>query len=171
MLNWIESNVPLAASILDLGCGNGIFLSKLAKAGFEALSGLDYSPNAVEMARNCLPRECRVFQFDLLGSKERDIVGEHDVVHDKGTFDAVCLVPIDCPERLSTLTAQYRRFVKSALKKTAGLLIITSCNWTKHELLTIFKGFEMVAEIEHKRFSFGSSSGQCVTSLVFSVKQ
>lgn len=123
------------------------------------------------MAQSCLPRECRIFQLDLVDSKERGVVCEHDVVHDKGTFDAVCLAPVDCPERLSTLTAQYKQFVKSALKRTTGLFVITSCNWTKHELLAIFKEFEMVAEIEHKKFAFGSSSGQCVTSLVLSLKQ
>jgi SAM-dependent methyltransferase len=41
-IDFIKSHVPLTGSILDLGCGNGIFTQRLSKEGAE-VTGLDLS--------------------------------------------------------------------------------------------------------------------------------
>ncbi|KAK1164408.1 EEF1A lysine methyltransferase 2, partial [Acipenser oxyrinchus oxyrinchus] len=57
---------------------------------------------------------------------------------DKGTFEAISLNP----ENAAVNREQYARAVRSVLKDD-GLFIITSCNWTKDQLLSILcKGFD-----------------------------
>src|SRR5258708_4772811 len=41
-VEYIRKHVPLQGKILDVGCGNGIFTLRLAKAGADVI-GLDYS--------------------------------------------------------------------------------------------------------------------------------
>lgn len=49
-----------------------------------------------------------------------------------------------------------------------GFFLITSCNWTKEELLDEFsEGFELFEELPTPTFSFGGRSGNSVTALVF----
>ena len=48
-IGWWQSNSP-SYSILDLGCGNGRILLELGKKGYTCLTGVDYSPKAIELA-------------------------------------------------------------------------------------------------------------------------
>lgn len=48
--------VPRQARILDVGCGPGKFLSMLTEAGWSNLSGLDLSPDMLEVAREVAPQ-------------------------------------------------------------------------------------------------------------------
>jgi SAM-dependent methyltransferase len=41
---------PPGASVLDIGCGNGIIANLLAKAGYRVL-GVDFAPSAIQQAR------------------------------------------------------------------------------------------------------------------------
>jgi len=50
MIRWLEKNVPTSASIIDLGCGNGLMSIELYQLGFTNVCGVDYSPYAVELA-------------------------------------------------------------------------------------------------------------------------
>lgn len=59
---------------------------------------------------------------------------QYRVCVDKGTYDAISLNP-DGAERSRMA---YRQMVKHLLQP-GGLLMITSCNWTKDELLDFFK--------------------------------
>ncbi|XP_051578587.1 EEF1A lysine methyltransferase 2-like [Myxocyprinus asiaticus] len=48
-----------------------------------------------------------------------------------------------------------------------GFFFITSCNWTKEQLLQIFRlGFELVHKLPTPRFQFGGVTGNSVTALV-----
>ena len=56
-----------------------------------------------------------------------------DVCVDKGTFDAISLSPDNAEE----VKARYVQALKDALKEE-GFFAITSCNWTKVQLLHRF---------------------------------
>lgn len=58
----------------------------------------------------------------------------YDVCLDKGTYDAICLCADD-------VDVKKQRYVDNvyALTKDEGLFIITSCNWTREELLAQFQ--------------------------------
>uniref|UniRef100_A0A672RBC8 EEF1A lysine methyltransferase 2 n=1 Tax=Sinocyclocheilus grahami TaxID=75366 RepID=A0A672RBC8_SINGR len=74
-----------------------------------------------------------------------------DVCIDKGTFDAISLSPEDREEAKKC----YVNSLKTVMQPE-GFFIITSCNWTKEQLLQIFTpGFEL----------FGGVTGNSVTAL------
>ncbi|KAM9466569.1 EEF1A lysine methyltransferase 2 isoform 2-T2 [Clarias gariepinus] len=85
-----------------------------------------------------------------------------DLCIDKGTFDAISLNPED--REMAKL--QYLTSLKAALKPQ-GHFVITSCNWTKEQLLQIFSpGFELLQELPTPCFQFGGVTGNSVTALV-----
>ncbi len=47
VIDWLKSNIPAGSVVLDIGCGTGLFLSELSRAGFRPL-GLDVSESLVE---------------------------------------------------------------------------------------------------------------------------
>lgn len=56
-----------------------------------------------------------------------------DVCIDKGTFDAISLNPDSTVDG----KAHYLKALQGALQK-GGLFVITSCNWTKEQLMHFF---------------------------------
>ena len=75
---WICENFPINTKILEIGCNDGVFLSKLKDKGY-ACVGVDASDNVAEMAREkgltvytgymckeLIEKECMVGQFDLV---------------------------------------------------------------------------------------------------------
>ncbi|XP_053489801.1 EEF1A lysine methyltransferase 2 isoform X1 [Ictalurus furcatus] len=162
---WMEKqNTPENAAILDIGTGNGVFLVELAKHGFMNLTGIDYSSASVELATNVLAEEgltnITIQEQDFLNLSPE--LNEFDLCIDKGTFDAISLNP----EGREMAKLQYMSSLRAALKPQ-GHFIITSCNWTKEQLLQIFSpGFELQQELPTPRFQFGGVTGNSVTALV-----
>ncbi len=70
---------------------------------------------------------------------------------DKGTYDAVSLDPDDAGQKR-------RRYVDSVLGllEDGGMLIITSCNWTEHELKSHFTPRKFQCFIRGTASSFSS---------------
>ncbi|XP_026141737.1 EEF1A lysine methyltransferase 2-like [Carassius auratus] len=166
VIRWMETqNVPENAAILDIGTGNGMFLVELAKHGFSNLTGIDYSKAAVELTVNILEEEglkhVKIQVEDFLNPSTA--LKGFDVCIDKGTFDAISLSPEDRKEAKKL----YVNSLKTVMQP-GGFFIITSCNWTKEQLLQIFRpGFELVRELPTPRFQFGGVTGNSVTALVF----
>lgn len=166
IVQFIRQKFSLEISILDIGCGNGHFISRLHQEKFSKLFGMDYSMAAVNLAQEQCP-SATFFQADIF---ESNFTSPHryDLIHDKGTFDAISLRDgSDC----RTLAQTYCDFVKKC-SHDDSLLLLTSCNWTLAELVNLFErcGWYLVDEynIPHSSFSFGGSKGQTVTSVVFS---
>lgn len=47
---WIRGQLPAGGRVLDLGCGPGLYLQRLAHSGFEC-TGVDFSPASIDYAR------------------------------------------------------------------------------------------------------------------------
>ncbi|GAB6021285.1 Methyltransferase-like protein 10 [Chamberlinius hualienensis] len=161
------------SSVLDVGCGNGMFLIELQKLGFKSVTGVDYSDNAVKLAikivsetySNVVIEAGNILEFNE--STSSSLRQTYDICTDKGTYDAISLDPEDSKSK----RLAYIENILRILKPSTGLLIITSCNWTKDELLTQFNdGFTFMDEIPMPSFQFGGKSGQKVTSLVLQKK-
>ncbi|XP_056386033.1 EEF1A lysine methyltransferase 2 isoform X2 [Hyla sarda] len=167
VVQWFNAQkIPLSSSIVDIGTGNGMLLVELAKWGYNNLLGIDYCSDAIKLARSICEREgvsqsIYLQAADFLGSFNPE--EQFDIGLDKGTFDAVSLNPSDSGEKR-------RQYIKSLCRilKPNGIFIITSCNWTKDELLQQFGDeFEVTDELPTPSFGFGGHSGHSVTALVF----
>ncbi|XP_002528050.2 EEF1A lysine methyltransferase 2 [Ricinus communis] len=123
-------------SVLDLGTGNGLLLQELAKQGFSDLTGADYSEGAIDLARKLADRDgfsnINFLVDDILETK---LERQFKLVMDKGTLDAIGLHPDGPIKRI-----MYWDSV-SKLVASGGILVITSCNNTKDELVQEVENF------------------------------
>uniref|UniRef100_A0A453FCD3 Protein-lysine N-methyltransferase n=1 Tax=Aegilops tauschii subsp. strangulata TaxID=200361 RepID=A0A453FCD3_AEGTS len=124
--------------VLDLGTGNGLLLQALAKQGFSDLTGTDYSEGAIELARNLAARDgFTTISFLVDDVLETKLDRKFKVITDKGTLDAIGLHPDGRAKRV-----MYWESI-SNLVEPGGLVVITSCNHTKDELLQEVEEFGM----------------------------
>ncbi|CAN8275829.1 unnamed protein product [Cochlearia groenlandica] len=125
-------------NVLDLGTGNGLLLHQLSKEGFTDLTGTDYSEGAVELAQHLSQRDgypsIRFMVDDILDTK---LEQKFKLVMDKGTLDAIGLHPDGPVKRV-----MYWDSV-SKLVAPGGILVITSCNHTKDELVEEVENFNI----------------------------
>ncbi|KAD4888369.1 hypothetical protein E3N88_20442 [Mikania micrantha] len=184
-----EVDRDLAAwTVLDVGTGNGLLLQELAKQGFSDLTGTDYSEGAIDLAQSLADRDgfgsIKFLVDDILETK---LDKKFHLVTDKGTLDAIGLHPDGPVKRI-----MYWESI-SRLVAPGGLVVITSCNNTKDELvqevenfnqskaLAASQGREVPEEsdafntifsyLDHIRtyptFMFGGSVGSRVTTVAF----
>ncbi|XP_015277683.1 PREDICTED: protein-lysine N-methyltransferase METTL10 [Gekko japonicus] len=169
LIGWLEKQkIPLDSCILDIGTGNGYLLAELAKSGYTDLIGIDYSPSAIWLSKKVMEKEglpqVKLQVEDILNPSD-ELSGFH-VCIDKGTFDAISLNPENAAEKR-------KQYVKSLhrILRPGGLFLITSCNWTREELLNEFgEGFLLLEELPTSVFCFGGKTGNNVTVLVFQKK-
>ncbi|KAG9851396.1 S-adenosyl-L-methionine-dependent methyltransferase, partial [Aureobasidium melanogenum] len=163
--------------ILDLGTGNGHMLFSLLDEDWAGeLVGVDYSDTSVKLARQIAASRSeegapvRFEEWDLLNHQPGEWLAEgFDAVLDKGTFDAISLS--------SETDAQGRRICESyrqhitPLIKPGQFFIITSCNWTKEEVMNWFVApdgeLKFFDEAKYPTFTFGGQQGQSVCTLIF----
>ncbi|XP_028549575.1 EEF1A lysine methyltransferase 2 isoform X2 [Dendrobium catenatum] len=123
-------------SVLDIGTGNGLLLQELAKIGFSDLTGTDYSEGAIELSRNLAVRNgfshIKFLVDDVLETK---LDKKFQLVMDKGTLDAIGLHPDGPVKRLMYWDSVAK------LVAPSGILVITSCNNTKDDLLQEMESF------------------------------
>ncbi|XP_067126870.1 EEF1A lysine methyltransferase 2 [Centruroides vittatus] len=167
VVQWLSNSNTFSRSdpILDIGCGNGLILIELAKEGFTNLSGIDYVEEAIHLARAVSAQEGVKISYDvgdILQETQNEIMqNEYKVILDKGTYDTISLSPNNAKEnRLKYIRNVYQ------LLEPEGYFILTSCNWTKEEILSHFTDFELYHHIPSRNFHFGGKMGSNVTSLV-----
>lgn len=119
--------------LLVLGCGNGKLLYDLSLKGFKALSGIDYSENAIELAKLIAKNSGRNVSFSVCNILEESFQPTYNLALDKGTYDAISLDP----DNAEIKRAKYVQAVWNLLKEN-GLFLIASCNWTGDELKNQF---------------------------------
>ncbi|XP_011505668.1 PREDICTED: methyltransferase-like protein 10 [Ceratosolen solmsi marchali] len=172
IVKFISTRLSLSKEsdrIIDVGCGNGMTLVDFAKAGYENLIGVDYSQKAIDLARKVVNEE----GFPTIKLQVHDIIApvnvceDHEfqfkLAHDKGTYDAISLHPHDPGDKR-------KRYIRNVHKilSDGGFFALTSCNWTKDELIEHFKDyFQLVHELPSKTFSFGGQTGNKITQLIF----
>lgn len=143
-----------------------MLLIELAREGYTKLLGVDYSPKAVELASSIAKDQDLNISYevaDLMNVEECKKLGQFEIVHDKGTYDAISL----CPDNPKQKRELYLESVSNMLTDKS-LFIITSCNWTEDELLLSFnEKFMKTCTIPTPSFKFGGKVGSVVTSLVF----
>ncbi|XP_062218038.1 uncharacterized protein LOC133918262 [Phragmites australis] len=128
----VFSNYP----VLDVGTGNGLLLQALAKQGFTDLTGTDYSEGAIELARHLAARDgFAAINFLVDDILETKLDRKFKIITDKGTLDAIGLHPDGRAKRI-----MYWESV-SNLVESGGIVIVTSCNHTKDELLQEVEDF------------------------------
>ncbi|XP_042502865.1 EEF1A lysine methyltransferase 2-like [Macadamia integrifolia] len=123
-------------SVLDVGTGNGLLLQELAKQGFSDLTGTDYSEGAIDLARSLADRHgftnMNFLVDDVLETK---LERQFRLVMDKGALDAIGLHPDGTIKRMMYWDSVSR------LVSPGGILVITSCNSTKDELVQEVENF------------------------------
>ncbi|XP_014786681.1 EEF1A lysine methyltransferase 2 [Octopus bimaculoides] len=157
IIEWIKicKEIKHTDAIVDLGTGNGFFLITLAEQGFSCLTGLDYSENAITFAK-------AVAKNKNINHITFELQKKYQVCHDKGTFDAISLMPGEFEHFKNAYIAAVKQILVDS-----GIFIITSCNWTEKQLLEHFKGdFHLKEVIPSPSFQFGGLSGSKYTTLV-----
>lgn len=172
VVKWIctKSNLDKENdAIVDIGCGNGMMLVELAKRGFKQLVGVDYSRKAIDLANEVLKENkvaSKLQVCDIISDNHGLSKNYFKIVHDKGTYDAISLHPEDPVAKRDT-------YIKNTYDILAedGYLILTSCNWTKEELLNHFKNsYDLIDELPVNSFQFGGKKGNRITQLIFKKK-
>jgi SAM-dependent methyltransferase len=156
--NLCSSKDLPSCSVLDIGTGSGRLLQQLAKQGFSDLTGIDYSEGAIELARNLAIRDgfeqINFLVDDVLESK---LERRFELVMDEGTLDAIGLHPDGPVKRM-----MYWQSVAS-LVSPGGILVITSCNRTKDELVQEVENFN-----QRKLGAMGSEGLPVIDAALFS---
>ena len=143
--------------------------------------GVDYSEASVRLARRIAAQ--RQYQeddaavpsfehWDLLQSPPRDWLRDgFDVVLDKGTFDAISLMTY---ENSSQHPCEIYRRKVTPLVKRGKFLFVTSCNWTRDELVdwlaTDGSELDLHDEAKYPTFTYAGQTGQTIVTLVFQRK-
>lgn len=172
VVKWICTKLNLDKendAIVDIGCGNGMMLVELAKRDFKQLVGVDYSRKAIDLANEVLKENkvaSKLQLCDIISDNHGLSKNYFKIVHDKGTYDAISLHPEDpVAKRSSYIKNTYDILVED------GYLILTSCNWTKEELLNHFKNsYDLIDELPVNSFQFGGKKGNRITQLIFKKK-
>ncbi|XP_044760556.1 EEF1A lysine methyltransferase 2 [Coccinella septempunctata] len=166
VINWMLRNeIQKDSNILDLGCGNGMFLIELAREGFTNLFGVDYSQGAIDLARAIAHKQ----DFTFINYSVKNILEgldqNFDIINDKGTYDAISL-----SENSKQNRELYLKSVFDSLSDD-GYFIITSCNWTESELdEQVSNKFVCHKLIPTPQFKFGGNVGSLVTTIVYKKK-
>ncbi|ESO82330.1 hypothetical protein LOTGIDRAFT_134815 [Lottia gigantea] len=173
IIRWLEKQdyIKKDYPVLDIGTGNGIMLIEMAKEGYTDLTGVDYSQPGVQLAQNITQSQKLLTDIVYQVKKTNSDIDSPSALKrtyklciDKGTFDAISLLESE----FKSSREVYVRNVRRLTDTEEGYFIITSCNWTKEQLVNIFNScFKLHAEIPTPTFKFGGQVGNKVTSLVF----
>ncbi|KAI8886355.1 S-adenosyl-L-methionine-dependent methyltransferase [Backusella circina FSU 941] len=179
MVEWVQDNVDnVNSSMLDLGCGNGHLLLELAtEGGYKNLTGIDYSPSAITLAQSIATQR----DMDWIHYEAVDFVNNpqwcktpYEIVLDKGTYDAISLHPDQERAKEEGTEGPRERYVASVREmiQSDGYFLITSCNWTREELIENFKqckyiDFRYHSHVKYPVFQFGGQSGSKICTVAF----
>jgi SAM-dependent methyltransferase len=136
MVDWVVKYVSPESkpAVLEIGSGNGALLFALVEGGYDpdSIVGIDYSPDAVRLARLVgAGRGCKAVRFEVCDFLREDLPfasrsGEGwDLLLDKGTFDAIALGETEADGR--SPAARYPERVVRLLKDGGFFLITCAC--------------------------------------------
>ena len=149
-------------------------LGKLHERGFSNLTGLDYSSKSIDLSRKIHSKTNIKFQqVDILQEQSSDCE-LFDVFLDKGTYDAIALMP---DTDIEDSRKKYRTFLDRRLSSN-GRFVLMSCNFTLPELEKFLLPetdniygdslkLEKIHVFEMPKIQFGGAVGQQVVGVVF----
>jgi len=129
-VDYFLREIPPGSAVLDLGCGNGSFLSLFQQRGWH-LYGVDFSPTGIEFAKKTYPEiDFTLANAELPGGDLLKRVGPMDLIisteviehlYDPKAFilNAYCLLK---PGGILVLTTPYHGYLKNLLLAAAGKL-------------------------------------------------
>lgn len=68
VFHWMNKNEKITknSKIIDLGCGNGLFLIELANNEYKDLTGVDYSEKAIVLAKEIAEKQEVEIKYQVL---------------------------------------------------------------------------------------------------------
>jgi SAM-dependent methyltransferase len=177
----------LGARVVDVGTGNGEVLCRLAERHrASSYLGTDYIADACVLARRVAKSQRRAYeqcagrsdaeQLPAIDFIVDDIfrsslqAGSFDVVLDKGTLDALSLVVAAGAEGDAVETIRKYVVALARLARGGGVLIVTTANFTLHELDAVMTsaGWAYESKVEdYPTFRYGDIVGTHVRTLLF----
>ncbi|WP_207515639.1 class I SAM-dependent methyltransferase [Longitalea luteola] len=156
-LHFIHSlNIPASAAIIDIGAGDSKLVDFLLDEGFQNITLLDVSEQALEKVRKRLGDKAERVKFVVADITEFTPVEKYDVWHDRATFHFLTTV-----EQVQQYVSIARQWVKEYLivgtfsekgpKKCSGLDIK---QYSEKELENVFSaGFSKIRCIEQEHLT------------------
>jgi len=167
MVNWLSEHpeyVQPSDPILDNGTGNGVLCMDMEEEGFTDITGIDYCQEAIDLAEKIKEESESQVKFqvgNILDKESSFFKSKFKVVTDKGTYDAISLSETAKDDKVTYIENTHHVLEKD------GLFMITSCNWTEEELVTMFSThFKHLETIPTPSFMFGGKKGNSVTTVV-----
>lgn len=81
-----EFNIPFSAKIIDIGGGDSFLPDFLLKAGYQNITVLDISQNAIDRAKNRLGKNAENITWIVTDISEFQTDEKYDVWHDRAAF-------------------------------------------------------------------------------------
>lgn len=172
--------------IVDLGTGNGHLLYQLHDEILEEydgecdfkFTGIDYSPESIDFCKEITVKKYpdvpfEFSQVDLLQKQNQFLTDNtFDIVLDKGTLDAIALNQDPLPDFDNKIAVQIYASQVRQLMKTNSVLVITSCNFTESELVSIItedgtNDLSVWDKIDYPSFQFGGVKGSTICTIAF----
>lgn len=170
---------------MDLGTGNGHLLFQMQQEFDHQLQeqlsytmkGIDYSSDSIRFANTINQEKYHLQQLsfdqaDLLLKSDAFIQlhhGKFDILLDKGTLDAIALNQDLIPEFDNQIGMDIYPHQVKKLMHQKSILLVTSCNFTRSELIRIItpSGLQVWDQIEYPTFEFGGAKGSTICSIAF----
>lgn len=131
-LDWIGSYMELGESILDLGCGPGLYTSELSRRGYN-VTGYDFSTNSLAYAEKIAKDEALDIKYRYMNYLMMD---------DVEAYDAIMMIYCD----FGVLSSEDRNILISNIYralKPDGIFIFDSLNDKAIEKMSFQKTWEI----------------------------
>lgn len=147
-LDWITKRFPKDAAIIDIGGGDSLLTDQLLERGYNNLTVLDVSENAIQKAKHRLGDKALNVKWIISDVIHFTPLHQYDGWHDRATFHF-----LTDPQEIHT----YKRLLESTLKPNGKAMIGTFsekgpqqsdgtfvANYSANDLQMLFKdGFEV----------------------------
>ena len=117
-VSWLSTLIPTGSKILDLGCGPGLYASRLSNLGYQT-TAIDYSKRSIAYAKKQDEKTNYIYQDYLTLDYEEE-------------FDAIILIYCDYGALTKAERMQLLSKIKRALKP-GGLFIVDAFTRLHHE--------------------------------------
>lgn len=81
-----RNNIPKTAKILEIGGGDSYLMDNLLEQGFESITLLDISENAIERIKKRLGEKSEKVRFVVSDILDFSSIEKFDVIHDRASF-------------------------------------------------------------------------------------